>query len=186
MTNPEKLHAIERKMLDDAARKIAPLDLGRFRRPLIEGNRGLAWRVAWYLVNALLFQGAILGLIPSSMKAMILRAFGAKVGSGFVCKPRVTIKYPWFLEIGDNVWLGEMVWIDDLCRVTIGSNVCISQGTYIFTGNHDWTDPTFPFFCEPVVIGDGVWVTAFQRIGPGRRIEPHTLVADNGASDTST
>ncbi len=181
MTSPEKLHAIERKTQGNTGRAIAKLDLGRFKRPSIEGNRGFAWRAAWYLVNALVFQGAILGLVPSRAKAIVLRAFGAKVGSGFVCKLRVSIKYPWFLEMGDHVWLGEKVWIDNHCSVTIGSNVCISQGAYIFTGNHDWTDPTFPFFCKSVEIGDGVWVTAFQRIGPGRRIEPHTLVADSGA-----
>ena len=161
-------------------RRIAPLDLRRFKRPKLPGNRSFAWRAAWYLVNALFFQGAILGLIPYRAKAMLLRAFGAKVGTGLVCKPRVSIKYPWFLELGDHVWLGEMVWIDNPCRVTIGSNVCISQGAYIFTGNHDWSDPAFAYFGEPIEIGDGVWVTAFQRIGPGQRIEPQTVVGENG------
>lgn len=169
------------EQLGEPARRIAPLDLSRFRRPTIEGNRGPVWRAAWYLVNALVFQGAILGLLPSRAKALLLRGFGARVGSGFVCKPRVSIKYPWFLEIGDNVWLGELAWIDNHCRVTIGSDVCISQGACIFTGNHDWTDPAFAFFCEPVEIGDGVWVTAFQRIGPGRRVAPQTVVTGDGA-----
>lgn len=172
-------------MYDDeqsqAGRKIARLDLGAFERPAIPGNRGLAWRAAWYLVNALFFRGAILGLLPSRAKAALLRGFGARVGAGLVCKPRVSIKYPWFLELGDNVWLGELVWIDNPGRVTIGSNVCISQGACIFTGNHDWTDPAFTFFASPVEIGDGVWVTAFQRIGPGRRVAAHTVVSDEGA-----
>ena len=157
-------------------REIAPLDLARFERPAIEGNRGIPWRVAWYLVNAFLFQGAIFGLAPSRFKATILRAFGAKVGRGLVCKPRVSIKYPWFLEIGDHVWLGEMVWIDNHCKVKIGSNVCISQGAYIFTGNHDWSDPVFAFACKPIEIGDGVWVTAFQKIGPGTTVPSRTAI----------
>lgn len=164
-------------------RRIAPLDLRAFRRPRIKGNRGPIWRAAWYLVNALFFQGVILGLLPSGVKAVMLRKFGAKVGFGLVCKPRVSIKYPWFLELGDNVWLGELVWIDNHCQVKIGSDVCISQGSYIFTGNHDWTDPAFAFFCKPIEIGDGVWVTAFQRIGPGQRIEPHTVVAESGGTE---
>ncbi len=157
-------------------REIAPLDLARFERPAIEGNRGVPWRAAWYLVTAFLFQGTIFGLAPSRFKAAILRAFGAKVGRGLVCKPRVSIKYPWFLEIGDHVWLGEMVWIDNHCKVKIGSNVCISQGAYIFTGNHDWNDPAFAFACKPVEIGDGVWVTAFQKIGPGTTVPPRTTI----------
>lgn len=157
-------------------RRIAELALERFPKPEIPGNRGLVWRAAWYLVGALFFQSALLGLLPSRAKAGLLRLFGAKVGKGFVCKPRVTIKYPWFLEIGDHVWLGEAVWIDNHCRVAIGSNVCISQGAYIFTGNHDWNDPAFRFFCKPVEIGDGVWITAFRRVGPGSVIASGTAI----------
>jgi putative colanic acid biosynthesis acetyltransferase WcaF len=182
MTNPEKFQAMRREMRGDTDPSIAPLDLGNYKRPRIDGNRGFAWRAAWYLVNALFFQGTILGLLPSRVKAIMLRAFGAQVGSGLVCKPRVSIKYPWFLEVGDNVWLGEMVWIDNHCAVTIGSNVCISQGAYIFTGNHDFNDPAFTFFCKPIEIGDGVWVTAFQRIGPGTKIPPCTVLRTAGSS----
>ena len=163
---------------DRPCRRIARLELARFRRPDIPGNRGTAWQAGWYLVNALFFQGAVLGLLPSRAKAVLLRGFGAKVGRGFVCKPRVSIKYPWFLEIGDDVWLGELVWIDNHCRVTIGSDVCISQGAYLFTGNHDWNDPAFAFFCRPIEVGDGAWITAFQRVRPGTVIPPHSVTIE--------
>lgn len=159
---------------------IAPLDLGSFEPPVIAGNRGFLWRAAWYLANALLFQSN-LALAPSWVKGFILRRFGAKVGPGVVIKPRVTIKYPWFLRIGDHVWIGEAVWIDNHTTVTIGSNVCISQGAYIFTGNHDWSDPKFAFFAKPIVIGDGVWITAFQRVGPGTVIPANVAVLDASA-----
>ena len=46
--------------------------------------------------------------IPSSIKAKILRLFGAKIGVGVVIKPNVSIKYPWFLEIGDYSWIEKM------------------------------------------------------------------------------
>ncbi len=160
---------------------IVELDLSRFLRPKLPGNRGALWRAAWYLVNALFFQSAILSLLPSSMKAAILRCFGATVGRGFVCKPRVTIKYPWFFELGDDVWLGEMVWIDNHCAVRIGSDVCISQGAYLFTGNHDWNDPAFAFFSREITVGDGVWITAFQKIGPGTTIPPGHAVVQRSA-----
>ena len=160
-------------------RPIVPPDLARFARPVIEGNRSFAWRAAWYLTNHLLFQSAILGLVASPIKAKVLRFFGAQVGRGFVCKPRVSIKYPWFLEIGDNVWLGECTWIDNHCRVTIGSNVCVSQGAYLFTGNHDWSSSAFTFFAKPIEIGCGAWITAFQRVGPGTVVPPgHALVSE--------
>jgi putative colanic acid biosynthesis acetyltransferase WcaF len=84
-----------------------------------------------------------------------------------VIKPRVTVKYPWFLELGDHVWLGEGVWIDNHTTVAIGSDVCISQGAYLFTGNHDWNDPRFRFFCHPITIADGAWVGAKAIVCPG-------------------
>ena len=88
-------------------------------------------------------------------------------------KPRVTIKYPWFLELGDHVWLGEGVWIDNHTTVGLGSDVCISQGAYLFTGNHDWNDPRFRFFCEPITVEDGVWVGAKAVICPGSVLARH-------------
>jgi putative colanic acid biosynthesis acetyltransferase WcaF len=159
-------------------RPISKVDLARYRKPTLPGNRGAVWRAAWYLVNALLFQHPVLGLGPSRWKAGILRAFGAKVGQGFVCKPRVTIKYPWFLELGENVWLGEGAWIDNHCTVRIGSNCCISQSAYLFTGNHDWGDARFAFRTAPITIGDSAW------IGAGATICPGSIVADGDVVGT--
>lgn len=157
-------------------RPIAELDLSTFEPPVIKGNRGIFIRAVWYIINALFFLNPILGLIPSRIKSALLRSFGAKVGRNFVCKPRTSFKYPWFIEIGDNTWIGEQVWIDNHCSVRIGSNVCISQGAYIFTGNHDWNDPKFAFFSKPVEIGDGAWIAAFQIVRPGSKIPAHHVM----------
>ena len=159
-------------------KKIAPLDLGSFRKPIIPGNPSRSVVALWYLVNATLFQGRMLGLVPGRWKAAILRAFGARVGRGSVIKPQVSIKSPWFLDIGDHVWIGEKVWIDNHTTVRIGSNCCLSQGAYVFTGNHDWTDPAFRFTSAPVEIGAGVWITAFCRIKPGSVIPPGVVVLE--------
>ena len=157
-------------------RKIPQHDLSIFIPPTIPGNRGVFWRMLWYVVNATVFQGSILSLVPRQCKATILRVFGAKIGRRFVCKPRVSIKYPWFLEISDDVWLGEMVWIDNHCQVKIGNSVCVSQGSYIFTGNHNWNDVAFRFFTAPVAIGDGAWLGACSRVGPGSDIPNGTVL----------
>jgi putative colanic acid biosynthesis acetyltransferase WcaF len=157
-------------------RMIRAHDLSRYKRPILPGNRNMVWRAAWYFVSACFFQGPILGLIPSSWKAVILRFFGASVGQGFVCKPRVTIKYPWFLRIGEHVWVGELVWIDNHTTVSIDGNVCISQGCYISTGNHDWDDERFRFFCKPIEIGHGCWVGAMTTITAGTHLAPGTVL----------
>lgn len=107
-------------------------------------------------------------LNPSSKsRRALLRAFGATVGSAAVVKPGVRVKYPWRLTIGDNSWIGEDCWIDNLEQVTIGSNVCISQGAYLCTGNHDWSDPAFGLIVKPILVSNGAWVGAKCVIAPG-------------------
>jgi putative colanic acid biosynthesis acetyltransferase WcaF len=158
-----------------ARRRVARVDLAHYAEPVIPGNRSALWRIAWHVVSALVFQSAL--VLPSRCKAALLRAFGARIGAGLVIKPRVTIKYPWFLELGAHVWLGEGVWIDNHTTVRIGSDVCISQGAYLFTGNHDWNDPRFRFFCRPITVEDGVWVAAKAVICPGSVLTRMSVVA---------
>jgi len=126
---------------------------------------GLLRRVVWYLLNALLFDS---WLLPSStIKVKILRLFGAKIGNNVVIKPRVNIKYPWFLSIGDSVWIGESVWLDNLDWIKIKSNVCISQGAYLLTGNHDYKDPCFGLIISQINVEDHAWLGANSVICPG-------------------
>ena len=86
-------------------------------------------RLFWYVVNALVFNSY---LFPSYyVKVKLLRLFGAKVGSGVIIKPKVNIKYPWRLIIGNDVWIGEKVWVDNLLP-TVGP--CKSVGPRV---SHD-------------------------------------------------
>ena len=51
--------------------------------------------------------------------------------------------------------------------MTLGSDVRVSQGAYLFTGNHHDDDPPFRFFSRPVTIEDGAWVGARAVVCPG-------------------
>jgi len=141
------------------------VDLSRYDNRAYYPGAGLLKCVLWYLVNAVLFDS---WLFPSSnFKCSVLRFFGAKVGKGIVIKPRVNIKYPWNLEIGDYVWLGEGAWVDNLASVRIGSNVCISQEAYLLTGNHNYKDPKFGLILGEINIEDGAWIGARSVVCPG-------------------
>ena len=107
----------------------------------------------------------------SAWRRAILRAFGARIGTGVVIKPGVTVKFPWRLSVGGHCWIGEGVWIDNLAHVSVGSHVCISQGAYLCTGSHDWTRTGFDLLVRPIRIADHVWVAAMGRIAPGTSIE---------------
>src|SRR5476651_2287949 len=97
---------------------------------------------------------------PMAFKAFLLRLFGATVGKGLIIKTKIRIKNPWRLIVGDNCWIGESVWIDNLDDVIIGANVCLSQGAMLLTGNHDYTISSFPYRLGKIRIEDGVWIGA--------------------------
>lgn len=131
--------------------------------------------LVWYFVNIFLFKTMF--HIPSSIKAKILRFFGAKVGIGVVIKPNVSIKYPWFLEIGDYSWIGENVWIDNLAFVSIGKNCILSQGSFLLTGSHDYTLETFDLITKKIVLEEGSWVGAKAIVCPGITLKSHSVLA---------
>ena len=138
-------------------------------------------QVCWYLVNATLFFHPIFAF--SGFKVFLLRKFGAQIGKQVVIKPSVNIKYPWKLIIGDHCWIGENVWIDNLAEVKIGSHVCVSQGAYLLTGNHDYRALHFDLVVKPIILEDGVWIGAKSIVAPGVNAASHAVLT---AGSTAT
>jgi putative colanic acid biosynthesis acetyltransferase WcaF len=152
-------------------------------------------QLLWYFMGSPLVQSYWLPV--SALKVWTLRRFGAKIGEGVRIKPGVRVKFPWRLTVGDFVWIGEDAWIDNLASVTLASHVCISQGVYLCTGNHDWSHPNFQLKVGEIHIQDGSWIAAKAVIGPGvtvgkgavltlggvaaKSLEPMTIYAGNPA-----
>jgi putative colanic acid biosynthesis acetyltransferase WcaF len=134
------------------------------------------WKEAlWVATRCLFFQNPLPW--PSSWRAALLRAFGAKIGVGAVIRANVNISHPWRLTLGDHVWIGEDVGILSLAQVTIGSNVCISQRAYLCTGSHDFRREDFKLKVAPIMVGDGSWIAAMTFIAPGVEIGSGAVVA---------
>lgn len=151
------------------------VNLSLYNNSWYDTGRGVIIRSLWFIMNALFIQNR---LNPSSyLKILSLRLFGAKIGKGAVLKPGMNVKYPWNLEIGDYSWIGENVGLDSLALIRIGNNVCISQGAYLETGNHDWTDPAFGLIVKSITVEDGAWVGARAVVLPGVTVGTHSVVA---------
>ena len=101
-----------------------PVDLSRYTTGQFDRGAGVVKEGLWLVVSLVLFR-----LCPfsfSALKRAALRAFGADIGRNVTIKPQVKITFPWKLEVGDHVWLGEECWLLNLERIIIGSNVSIS------------------------------------------------------------
>jgi len=131
----------------------------------------------WMFVSAIFFRISL--PLPIKIKIYFLKLFGAKVGTGVVIKPGVNIKYPWKLSIGDNTWIGESVWIDNLAPIFIGSNCCVSQGAYLLTGNHDFSKVTFDLIISEIHLNDGSWIGAKSVVCPGVIVHSGAILTVN-------
>lgn len=122
-------------------------------------------RILWYYTSVVFFESPWFPFYK--IKAMILRIFGAKVGKRLGIKPSVRIKYPWNLELGDYVSIGEDVWIDNLAKVTLKDKTTVSQGALLITGNHNYKSEAFDLIVKEITIEEGAWVCAKAIVGPG-------------------
>ena len=138
-------------------------------------GRSNVWRALWLFLGLPLFRCSLLPF--SAFRVLLLRLFGARVGAGVVIHSEVVVKYPWHLVIGDDCWIGERSWFDSLTTIHLGNNVCVSQGAYLCTGNHDWTDPAFGLRIEPIHLFDGAWAGAMCRLLPGSVLSEGAVAA---------
>jgi putative colanic acid biosynthesis acetyltransferase WcaF len=141
------------------------------------GRPHFIWAL-WHFIGSPIVRSNLLP-IPR-LKAAVLRLFGAKIGLRAHIKPGLKVKFPWYLEIGDYCWIGEDVWIDNLAVVKLGSHVCVSQGAYLCTGNHDWKTTNLKLFRRPIVLSNGCWIGARSVVGPGVTVGIAAVVAMGG------
>lgn len=133
----------------------------------------------WALCELLLITNPF--QISSGLRVRMLRLFGAKIGEGVILRPRIRVKFPWKLSVGARCWIGEGVWIHNQDHIEIGSDVVVSQESFLTTGTHAFRSD-MALETRPVVIEDGVWITsrcmvlAGSRIGRSAVILPNTVV----------
>lgn len=140
------------------------MNLNRFSSGDFDRGASRLTEALWFALSGVVFSSWLPG---SGWRRSLLRLFGAEVGKKVVLKPRLRVKFPWRLKIGDYSWIGENVWIDNLAPVTIGSHACLSQGAYLCTGSHDWTRDSFDLITRSIEVQDHAWVGAQAVLAPG-------------------
>lgn len=152
------------------------IDLSKFDPSKYSHGKSKIVYMIWHLINFGVFQKGWMG--SSGFRVFLLRTFGAKIGKGVVMnKPRINIKYPWKLEIGDFSWLGEGCWIYNMDDVKIGSHVNIAQNVMLLTGNHNFQMESFDVFTKPICVEDGVFVGASSTIAPGVKCGVNSIIS---------
>ncbi len=112
-----------------------------------------------------------------SLRNMMLRCFGAKIGRGVHISNSANIFAPWKLIVGDYSCIGNHAIIYNLGGVTIGSGALISQYAHLCGGSHDYRDPNMSLLKLPINVEDNVWICADAFIGPNVTIHAGAIVA---------
>ncbi len=156
------------------------IDLRRFSNQGFD--RGAPrWREAlWVGVRCLFFENPL--PVPSGWRVRILRWFGARVGERVVIRSQVKITFPWRLRVGNDVWIGDGVWILSLAPVTVGDSVCLSQRCFLCSGSHDYRVDTFDLITKPIEIRSSSWIAADAFVGPGVTVGPGSVLAAGGVA----
>jgi putative colanic acid biosynthesis acetyltransferase WcaF len=155
--------------------------LQSFKLPADFRGRSAVFVQLWWIVQALFVKPLPQACFP--LRRILLRAFGAKIGTGVRIRPGVEVTYPWKVVIGDHSWIGDNVTLYSLGPISIGANTVISQNAYICAADHDYSDPAFAIRARAVTIEDEVWVASDAWVGPGVRIGTGAVV---GARSTVT
>jgi len=170
------------------------LDISANRTAVNYSNSEMLRRALW-LFGEMLFRFSPRPFF--GWRRMVLRSFGAKIGSHVHIYNSATIYFPWNLQIDDWSSIGEGALIYNLGPVTIGSRATISHRAHLCAGTHDYRRADLPLLKPPIIIADQVWICADAFVGPGIRIgegavvgaravvvenvEPWTVVAGNPA-----
>jgi putative colanic acid biosynthesis acetyltransferase WcaF len=146
------------------------LERSAHRWPLRHKVRRLAWIVVWGTL------GRPGPRFLSAWRVLLLRLFGAKIGRATLICGHVSVLMPWNLEIGEAVAIAEGVNLYNFAKISVGSNSCISQGSWLCTGTHDYLRPDFPLQWKPIRVGSSVWIAAEAFVHPGVSIEDGAVV----------
>ncbi|WP_407348909.1 WcaF family extracellular polysaccharide biosynthesis acetyltransferase [Congregibacter variabilis] len=149
------------------------IELGEFNNADFQRGAPRLVEMAWLLVKVIFFINPL--PVPSRVRCRLLRLFGAQIGSGVVIRSGVNISFPWRFRCGDNVWIGEGVTILSLAKVQLGSNVCVSQQSFLCTGSHDFGKRSFDLIASPIKVGDHTWLSARTFVSPGVTIGAGTM-----------
>lgn len=155
--------SVESVRADDLARSVSPYT-----------TREKIGRVLWNLIGQTLFRWTFHNWY--GVRRGLLRLFGAKIGHHVRIRPSVLVEQPWNLTIGDNSSIGDRAIVYCLGKVTLGSNVSLSQMVHLCAGTHDYTKSDLPLIRPSIVVEDEVWLAADVFVAPGVRIGRGTVV----------
>lgn len=100
-------------------------------------------------------------------RALVLRAFGAKIGRRTHIYAGAKIWLPRNLECADDACIADGAEIYSVAPIRIGARAVISQNAFLCAASHDFRNPAFPLTAAQINVGPRAWVAARAIVLPG-------------------
>lgn len=138
------------------------------RDPYLRPNTSFASKVAraaWRVVYVTLFRTS--PRVMHGWRAMLLRAFGARIGPNSRIYPKARIWAPWNLECEDLVAIADDAIVYNPALVRLGSHSIVSEQAYLCGATHDYSSPDFPMVWGPIRVERYAWICARASVQMG-------------------
>lgn len=158
----------------DNGETVLPIDVAANRAARKWSPLELLGRALWEIIGAPLFRWTPRQLWI--LRRILLRTFGARIGSRVNIHPTARIEIPWNLTAADFVAIGDRAIIYNLGRITIGRSATVSQNAHLCAGSHDFRDGAMTLLKLPIAVEEGAWICADAFVGPGVRVHAGAIV----------
>lgn len=146
---------------------VASADDNPYQRASFSFGNRLA-RLLWQFVYVVLYRASPRPL--HAWRSMLLRLFGATMGSGCHFYPSGKVWAPWNLICEDCCTLADGAEIYNPSTIYLESHCIISQQAYICGATHDYNHPEFPTISYPMRLGAYSWICARASVSPGVKV----------------
>lgn len=120
----------------------------------------------------------VAGNVPlHSFRNLIYTLAKIRLGEGSTIHMWARFYDPKNIKIGEDTIIGDHVFLDGRDKLIIGSHVEIASQVLIYNSEHDLNSEGFEAICEPVEIGDYVFIGPRAIILPGVKIGRGAVVA---------
>lgn len=137
-------------------------------------------RILWFVVNRTIFRLCSFGKSAPVGRALLC-LFGAKMGYRSMVYGTANVFAPWNLVVEDHSCIGPHVNVYNKDMIIVHDHSIVSQGAYLCSASHDYTDSSHPLITKPIIIGSNVWIAADAFVGMGVEIGEGAIVGARAA-----
>ncbi len=148
------------------------LPIGAEIDPYTEKQRLI--HLIWHTFNKAPLSELIDFAIP--LRRMLAKHLFKKCGKNFTALGNITFNYGHHIEVGDDVFIQEQVYIDSKGGVSIGNSSCLAEYVHIYTHKHGEAIHSERIY-TPVVIDNYVKVYEAATILGGVHLKEQCIVA---------